>query len=54
MQVVIDHFADPAEGGFYLTPDDGEQLLLRQKVFYDAAVPSGNSAAYFVLTTLSD
>ncbi|MHC1789088.1 thioredoxin domain-containing protein [Solidesulfovibrio sp.] len=47
-----DHFADADAGGFFLTPDDGEALLLRQKVFYDAAIPSGNSVAFFVLTTL--
>jgi uncharacterized protein YyaL (SSP411 family) len=52
MRVVAEHFADPAEGGFFLAPDDGEALLLRQKIFFDAAVPSGNSVAYFVLTTL--
>jgi len=45
------HFGD-ADGGFFLSPDDGETLLLRQKTFYDAAVPSGNSVAFFVLTTL--
>ncbi|WP_043630838.1 thioredoxin domain-containing protein [Desulfovibrio sp. TomC] len=51
-QTLLDHFADAGEGGFYLTPDDVEALLLRQKIFYDAAIPSGNSAAFFVLTTL--
>jgi uncharacterized protein YyaL (SSP411 family) len=51
-QVMLEHFADPAAGGFFLTADDGEALLLRQKIFFDAAVPSGNSVAYFVLTTL--
>ncbi len=44
-------FADP-EGGFFLTPDDGEALLLRQKLFFDAAIPSGNSVAFFVLNAL--
>jgi uncharacterized protein YyaL (SSP411 family) len=52
MQAVAKRFADPAEGGFFLAPDDGEQLLVRQKIFFDAAVPSGNSVAYFTLTTL--
>ncbi|OLN31129.1 Thymidylate kinase [Desulfovibrio sp. DV] len=51
-RTLLDHFADAGEGGFFLTPDDGEALLLRQKIFYDAAIPSGNSVAFFVLTTL--
>jgi uncharacterized protein YyaL (SSP411 family) len=50
-KAMIAHFGD-ADGGFYLSPDDGETLLLRQKTFFDAAVPSGNSVAFFVLTTL--
>jgi uncharacterized protein len=48
---MIGHFADPA-GGFYLSADDGEALLLRQKTYFDAAIPSGNSVAFVVLTTL--
>jgi len=51
-QTMLLHFADTA-GGFFLTPDDGEALLVRQKIFFDAAVPSGNSVAFFVLTALS-
>jgi hypothetical protein len=50
-KAMIRHFADPA-GGFFLTPDDGETLLLRQKTYFDAAIPSGNSVAFLVLTTL--
>lgn len=50
-KAMIAHFADEA-GGFFLSPDDGEALLLRQKIFFDAAIPSGNSVAFFVLTTL--
>ncbi len=46
------HFEDPA-GGFFLTPDDGETLLLRQKLYYDAAIPSGNSVAFHVLSELA-
>ncbi len=37
------HFAD-ANGGFFLTADDAEQLLTRPKESYDGAIPSGNSA----------
>ena len=51
-KALLAHFGDGEAGGFFLTPDDGEALLLRQKIFYDAAIPSGNSVAFFVLTTL--
>ena len=43
---LIAHFWDVnGGGGFFFSPDDGEALLLRQKEFYDGAVPSGNSVA---------
>ena len=39
----IKHFEDSKHGGFFLTSDDGEELLIRAKEFYDGAIPSGNS-----------
>jgi len=42
VDVVQDHFASEA-GGYYLTPDDGEDLITRPKEGYDGAIPSGNS-----------
>ena len=39
----LHHFWDPHHGGFYLTPDDGEELLTRPKEVTDGAIPSGNS-----------
>lgn len=36
-------FFDREKGGFFLTPKDGEPLLLRPKESYDGAQPSGNS-----------
>ncbi|RMG21901.1 MAG: thioredoxin domain-containing protein, partial [Methanobacteriota archaeon] len=42
-RVVLQHFEDVQEGGFYFTPDDGEKLLVRKKEIYDGAIPSGNS-----------
>ena len=39
----LHHFWDPHNGGFYLTPDDGEELLTRPKEVTDGAIPSGNS-----------
>jgi uncharacterized protein YyaL (SSP411 family) len=48
-----DHFADEERGGFYLTADDGEELLVRQKEFYDGARPSGNSIMGYNLVRLA-
>src|SRR5690606_22394334 len=45
-------FADPA-GGFFTTPEDGEQLLKRPKDQFDNPLPSGNSLAAEALLTLS-
>jgi uncharacterized protein YyaL (SSP411 family) len=39
----MEHFWDAERGGFYLTADDGETLIVRQKELYDGAQPSGNS-----------
>ena len=52
-QVMLQHFWDGEKGGLFFTPDDGDTLLLRQKEFYDGAVPSGNSAAMLNLLRLS-
>ena len=46
-------FWDDDDGGFYFTPDDGEDLLVRQKVAKDRELPSGNSAAVLNLLRLS-
>ena len=50
---MIEYFWDDEDGGFYLTPDDGEKLLSRPKDTYDGAIPSGNSVAMEVLVKLS-
>ncbi len=42
---MIEHFHDGETGGFFLTADDSEELLVRSKDAYDGAVPSGNSVA---------
>ena len=36
-------FWDDKAGGFFLTANDGEKLILRSKEIYDGALPSGNS-----------
>jgi uncharacterized protein YyaL (SSP411 family) len=46
-------FWDEKEKGFFFTSNDGEKLLLRQKEFYDGAIPSGNSVFILNLLRLS-
>jgi uncharacterized protein YyaL (SSP411 family) len=48
----LSHFWGGDNGGFYVTADDGEQLLIRQKEIYDGAIPSGNSIAMLNLLRL--
>ena len=42
---MIEHFYDNINGGFYFSPDYGEELITRSKEIYDGAILSGNSAA---------
>ncbi|MEA2070866.1 MAG: thioredoxin domain-containing protein, partial [Asgard group archaeon] len=44
---------DEPKKGYYLTPEDGEKLLLREKTIHDGALPSGNSIAIYNLIRLS-
>lgn len=39
----LEHFWDEKENNFYYTSDMHETLLLRTKILYDLAIPSGNS-----------
>jgi uncharacterized protein len=39
------HFADRAHGGWFMTADDAEKLIAREKPMYDGAEPSGTSVA---------
>ena len=50
---LLDHFWDSNNGGFYFTPDDGEDILVRKKEIYDSAVPSGNSVQMLNMLKLS-
>ncbi len=45
LQAVLDERFWDAEGGYFLTADDAEALLAREKSSYDGAEPSGNSVA---------
>lgn len=50
---MIERFWDTSAGGFYLTANDSEELLMRNKDVYDGATPSGNSVALLCLKKLS-
>jgi hypothetical protein len=51
--LAVDLFADDVNGGFFLTPADGEKLVARQKDLDDNPTPSGNSMLAFVLLRLA-
>jgi uncharacterized protein YyaL (SSP411 family) len=46
------HFWDQENGGFYLSADDAERVIVRKKDAYDGAHPSGNSVAALNLLRL--
>lgn len=46
-------FADPDAGGFHLTGDANERLVIRPKETYDGALPSGNAVMAFNFVLLS-
>ncbi len=50
--IVMQHFYDNDNGGFYFTADDHENLILRPKPLMDEAIPSGNGIAAYVLNRL--
>ena len=50
--LMIKHFWDSQNGGLFMTADDGEKLLIRNKEIYDGAIPSGNSVAALNLLRL--
>jgi uncharacterized protein YyaL (SSP411 family) len=49
---MIQYFWDGKDGGFYHTPVDGENLIVRQKVIHEGAIPSGNSIAMWNMLRL--
>ena len=51
--VMITEFWDGEDGGFFFTSSDHEELIMRNKDFYDNATPSGNSTAADVLLKLT-
>ena len=51
-ELMLAHFEDREDGGFYFTADDHEALIHRPKPLADEAVPSGNGIAAFSLQRL--
>ncbi len=51
--LMITEFWDEENGGFFFTSNDHEELVVRNKDFYDNATPSGNSVAADVLLRLA-
>jgi hypothetical protein len=52
-EIVLRHFGDDKEGGFFYIADDGERVLVRSKDAGDSATPSGNSVQLMNLLRLS-
>ncbi|MHA1908912.1 MAG: thioredoxin domain-containing protein, partial [Candidatus Thorarchaeota archaeon] len=52
MQILLEHFWDDKNGGFYFTDTESEVLLSRQIDAYDGAIPSGNSVSMYNLIRL--
>ena len=52
-RLAVELFGDPENGGFFQTPVDGEQLVVRKKDFDDHPAPSGNSMLAYVLIRLA-
>ena len=53
IDIVLEHFEDVENGGFFDTADDHEQLVTRPKSLQDNAIPCGNSIAIRVLLLLA-
>jgi uncharacterized protein YyaL (SSP411 family) len=52
-ELALERFWDTEDGGFFLAPDDGEELIVRSKELYDGAIPSGNSVFAHELVRLA-
>jgi len=50
--LLLVHFEDRENGGFYFTADDHESLMHRPKPLADEAMPSGNGVAAYALQRL--
>jgi len=50
---ILERFADPLRGGFFVTAIDGEPLITRRKDLEDHPIPSGSSSAALGLLRLA-
>jgi uncharacterized protein len=50
--ILLEHFEDREQGGFFFTADDHEALIQRPKTFADEAMPGGNGVAALALGRL--
>jgi uncharacterized protein YyaL (SSP411 family) len=50
---IVERFSDRENGGFFSTPEDGEQLVARRKELEDTPIPSGQSSAAYGLLRLA-
>jgi uncharacterized protein YyaL (SSP411 family) len=51
--ILTSSFVDKAGGGYYMTAEDAEALIVRPKELYDGAIPSGNSVHMLNLLKLA-
>ena len=51
--ILSESFIDPDGGGYFMTADDAEELIVRPKELYDGAIPSGNSIQMLNLLKLA-
>jgi uncharacterized protein len=51
--LAVELFADEEQGGFFLSPADGDERVPRTKDLQDTPIPSGNSMLAWVLLRLS-
>lgn len=49
----VELFRDKMNGGFFMTVENSEELLIRTKEIYDGAIPSGNSVSFINLIKIS-
>ena len=53
-EILAENFEDKKDGGFFMTSNDHEKLIAREKPNYDGAEPSGNSVAVLNLLRLGE
>ena len=51
--ILTESFLDEKGGGYFMTADDAEELIVRPKELYDGALPSGNSVQMYNLLKLA-